>query len=82
MLKNILNCNQMETLERKKFRVISAIIGDTDHKRVSEIEHLYSPQPCVYSDAELRASVFKRMADFESGNVIPIPHEQIKRKTA
>jgi methyl coenzyme M reductase subunit C-like uncharacterized protein (methanogenesis marker protein 7) len=71
----------METLERKKYRVISAIVGDTDRKRVSEIERLYSPEPCVYSDDELRASVFKRVAEFEAGNVVPIPHEQIKRKT-
>jgi hypothetical protein len=34
----------------------------------------------VYSDDELRASVFKRVAEFEAGNVVPIPHEQIKRK--
>jgi len=70
----------METLEKKKYRVISAIVGDTDRKRVSEIERLYSPEPCVYTDEELRASVFSRMANFEAGNVIPIPHEQIKRR--
>jgi hypothetical protein len=33
----------METLERKKYRLISAIIGDTDRKRVLEVERLYSP---------------------------------------
>ena len=72
----------METLERKKFRVISAIISDTDRKRVSEVERLYSPEPCVYSnDEELRKKVFSRMKDFEDGNAIPIPHEQIKRRT-
>ena len=80
MRKNILNCNQMETLERKKYRLISAIIGDTDRRRVSEVERLYSPEPCVYSDEELRASVFRRMEDFENGKVVPIPHEQIKRR--
>ena len=80
MRKIILNCNQMETLERKKYRLISAIIGDTDRRRVSEVERLYNPEPCVYSDEELRTSVFQRMKDFEDGNVVPIPHEQIKRR--
>ena len=71
----------METLERKKFRLSSAIISDTDRKRVSEIERLSSSEPCVYSNEDLCASVFRRMEDFENGNVIPIPHEQIKRRT-
>jgi len=71
----------METLERKKYRLISAIIGDTDRNRVLEVERLYSPEPCVYSDNDLRANVYRRMKDFEDGNVIPIPHEQIKRRT-
>jgi hypothetical protein len=71
----------MTTLEKKKYRLISAIIADTDSRRVSEVERLYSPEPCVYTDDELRTSVFRRMADFESGSVVPIPHEQIKRRT-
>jgi hypothetical protein len=71
----------METLERKKYRLISAIIGDTDRKRVLEVERLYSPEPCAYSDDDLRASVYRRMKDFEDGNVTPISHEQIKRHT-
>jgi len=71
----------MEVLERKKYRLISAIIGDTDRKRVLEVERLYSPEPCVYSDDDLRASVNRRMKDFENGNTIPIPHEQIERRT-
>jgi hypothetical protein len=71
----------METLEKKKYRLISAIIDDTDRKRVMEVERLYSPEPCVYSDNDLRANVCRRMKDFEDGNVIPISHEQIKRRT-
>ena len=76
-----MNCNYLETLERKKYRLISAIIGDTDRNRVLEVERLYSPEPCVYSDNDLRANVYRRIKDFEDGNVIPIPHEQIKRRT-
>ena len=70
-------CNHMTTFEKKKYR----IIGDTDSSRASEVERLYSLEPCAYSDDELRASVFRRMADFEAGNVDPIPHEQITRRT-
>jgi len=71
----------METLERKKYRLISAIIGDTDRNRVLEVERLYSPEPCVYSDDDLRANTYRRMKDFEEGGVIPIPHEQIIRRS-
>jgi len=71
----------MTALEKRKYRLISAIIGDTDSRRVSEVEPLYSPEPCAYSDDELRANVFRRMKDFEARNVVPIPHEQIKRRT-
>ena len=71
----------MTTLEKKKYRLISAIVGDTDSRRISEVERLYRPAPCVYSDDELLANVSLRMADFETGNTVPIPHEQIKRRT-
>ena len=71
----------MTVLETKKYRLISAIIGDTDENRVLEIERLYDCEPCAYSDEELRVSVIQRRKDYENGKIFLIPHEQIKRRS-
>ena len=68
-------------LERRKYRLIRAIISDTDDNRISGIEALYYPEPCVYADEEMRASVIQRKKDFEAGKIDLIPHEQIKRRS-
>jgi hypothetical protein len=70
----------MTTLESTKYRLISAIIGDVDEERVLKIEHLYHSEPCMYSNEEMRASVIRRKKDFENGNIVAIPHEQLKRR--
>jgi len=70
----------MTVLEKKKYRIIRAIMNDTDRKRVTEIEKLYEPEPCIYSEEELRTSVIRRTNDFYNGNMELIPQEQIQRK--
>ena len=70
----------MMVLEKKKYKVIRAIMNDTDRRRVTEIERLYEPEPCIYSTEELRASVMQRTSDFYSGQMELISHDQIKRK--
>ena len=70
----------MTTLESTKYRLITAILGDMDEDRVFEIERLYHHEPCVYSDEEMRASVIQRRKDFDSGKIVAIPHEQLKKR--
>ena len=70
----------MTVLEKKKFKVIRSIMNDTDSKRITEIERLYEPEPCIYTAEELRASVMQRTNDFYNGKMELIAHDQIKRK--
>jgi hypothetical protein len=70
----------MKVLEKKKYNVIRAIMNDTDTKRVTEIERLYNPEPCIYTTKELRTNVMQRTQKFYDGKMELIPHEQIKRK--
>ena len=70
----------MTVLEKKKYNVIRAIMNDTDSRRVTEIERLYSPEPCTYTTEELRASVMQRTQDFYDGKMELIPHDQMERK--
>jgi len=70
----------MTVLEKKKFNVIRAIMNDTDTKRVTEIERLYNPEPCMYSTEELRASIVQRTQNFYDGKMELTPHDQMKRK--
>ena len=66
-------------LERKKYRLIRAIIGDTDNSRVSKIEKLYNLEPCTFTMEEIRASVMQRKNKFDAGNINLIPHDSIKK---
>ena len=70
----------MTVLEKKKYNVIRAIMNDTDTRRVSEIERLYTSDPCIYTAEALRASVTQRTQDFYDGKMKLVPHDQIKRK--
>ena len=70
----------MTVLEKKKYNVIRAIMNDTDSRRVTEIERLYSPEPCTHTTEELRASVMQRTQDFYDGKMELIPHDQMERK--
>jgi hypothetical protein len=70
----------MTVLEKKKYIVIRAIMNDTDTKRVTEIERLYSSDPCICTAEELRASVMNRTQDFYDGKMELIPQNQMKRK--
>jgi len=70
----------MTVLEKKKYEVIRAIMNDTDRKRVAEIERLYEPEPCMYTDAELQASVTQRTKGFYAGKMELIPHDELQRK--
>ena len=51
-------------LERKKYKLIRAIINDTDAVRVSKIENLYNLEPCTFTMDEARASVIQRKNKF------------------
>jgi DNA polymerase III sliding clamp (beta) subunit (PCNA family) len=70
----------MTAIESRKIDLISAIIDDQNEDRVFEIERLYSQEPCVYSDDELKATVFRRLNDYDDGKTVGIPHNQMKRK--
>ena len=71
----------MNVLEKKKYKVIRAIINDTDDKRVARIEQLYDSPPCTYTTDELRKSVIQRTSDFYNGKMELIPHDEIERKS-
>ena len=66
-------------LERKKYKLIRAIINDTDFVRVSSIENLYNLEPCTFTMDEVKASVIQRKKKFESGQTKTVPHDSIKR---
>jgi hypothetical protein len=66
-------------LERKKYRLIRAIIGDTDNIRVLTIEKLYNLEPCTFTMEEMRTSVIQRKNNFETGKNNLIPHDSIKK---
>ena len=70
----------MTVLEKKKHNVIRAILNDTDTRRVTEIERLYNPEPCINTEEELRTNVMQRTQDFYDGKMELIPHDQMKRK--
>ena len=70
----------MTVLEKKKYKVIRAIMNDTDRNRVTEIERLYDSAPCVLTAEELQESVARRTNDFYNGKMELIAHDQIKRK--
>ena len=70
----------MTVLEKKKYKIIRAILNDTNRKRVLDIERLYEPEPCIYTAEELRSSVIKRTNDFYAGKMELIPHDKIQRK--
>ena len=70
----------MTVLEKKKYKIIRAIMNDTDTRRVTEIERLYNPEPCIYTDEELRTSVMQRTQNFYNGKMELISHDQMKRK--
>ncbi len=76
----------MTVLEKKKFRLIRAIINDTDEKRVAEIEKIYkklSKQEklsFMCSLDELRECLDLQEKDLAEGKIELIPHEQLKRK--
>ena len=70
----------MTTLESAKYRLIIAIIGDTDEDRVLEMERMYNLEPCIYSNEEMQASVIQRKRDFDTGKIVAIPHERLKKR--
>ena len=58
----------MIVLEKKKYNVIRATMNDTDSRKVTEIERLYSPEPCICTAEELRTSVTQRTRNFYDGH--------------
>jgi len=68
----------MTVLEKKKYNVIRAIMNDTDTKRLTEVERLYNPEPCIYTAEELQTSVTQRTQNFYDGKMELIPHDQMK----
>ena len=75
----IMQAEMTVELERKKYRLIRAIISDTDAVRVSTIENLYNLEPCTFTMDEVRASVLQRKKKFETGKTNLIPHDSIKK---
>jgi len=70
----------MTVLEKKKYNIIRAIMNDTDTRRVTEIERLYSLEPCICTAEELRTSVMQRTQNYYDGKMELISHDQMKRK--
>ena len=67
----------MTLLEQKKYKLIHAIITDTDENRVAEIERLYkklekdlSKEPCMYSIDEIKNGLPERLKDLADGKGI------------
>jgi len=71
----------MTVLERKRKRLIHAIMNDTDLKRMSQVEKLYFDEsPLCYSVEELRERVQEFEDEYISGNFKGIPHEEIMKE--
>ncbi len=74
----------MTVLERKKFRLIKAIINDTDEERLSEMEKVYKslkkklPEPCMYTIEEIRESLPEIEKEFAEGK--GISHEEVMKE--
>ena len=61
----------MTVLERKRKRLIHALMHDTDENRMLQIEKLYFDEsPLCYSVEELQESLIEVERDFAEGNGI------------
>ncbi len=69
----------MTVLEQKKFRLIRAIMNDTDADRVSRIERLYDENPLLYSAEELNESLCQIEKDFENGKMKSYSSTQMRK---
>ena len=69
----------MTVLEQTKYRLIRAIIDDTDEKRIKELTKYYDDNPLLYSADELN----KRIQQFEkeqaAGKVKYYTSEQLRK---
>ena len=63
-----------------KYRLISAIIEDTDESRVLEVERLYNQSSYLYSDDEMRKNVMQHKKDYDDEIIISEEHKQIVRE--
>ena len=71
----------MTVLERRKYKLIRAILNDTDLKRLKQIEKLYFDEnPLSYSVEELRESIDDFEKRFISGNFEGIPHDEVMKE--
>ena len=70
----------MTVLEQKKYRLIRAIIDDTDESRVLEIEELYySNNPLLYSADELNERIKQFEQDEASDKMKYYTSEQLRK---
>jgi len=71
----------MTVLERKRKRLIHAIMHDTDEKRMLQIEKLYFDEsPLCYSVDELRESIDDFEERYFSGKFEGIPHDEVLKE--
>ena len=71
----------MTVLERKRKRLVHAIMNDTDIERITLVEKLYfSENPLCYSVEELRERVQEFENEYISGNFKGIPHDEIMKE--
>ena len=70
----------MTVLERRKYKLIRAILNDTDLKRLKQIEKLYFDEnPLSYSVEELNESLRQIEKDLENGTMKFYTSEQLRR---
>ncbi len=76
----------MTVLERKKSKLIRAIMDDTDENRISEMERVYrrlrkqQSEPCVYSVKEMNESLCKIEQDFATGKIAGYTSDQMRKR--
>ena len=73
--------HDITVLERKRKRLVHAIMNDTNMKRMSQIEKLYFDEsPLCYSVEELQEKVQEFENEYISGKFVSIPHEEIMKE--
>ena len=71
----------MTVLEQNKYRLIRAIINDTNESRVLEIEELYysNNNPLLYSAEELNERIKQFEQDEANGNIKYYTTEELRK---
>ena len=69
----------MTVLEQTKYRLIRAILDDTDKNRISEITKFYDDNPLLYSVEELNERLCQIEQDEANGKMKYYTSEQLRK---